>query len=172
MVIMEGFLSKYTNVVGGWKKRYFILDNGVLSYSKQKNKVAKNSYDLTNAVVVPDKKNPRQFLVDIKGIKVKLRGYSIEEAEAWTHAICQLTSAININRLTTQEVQEIQESNRVTIFGIDDYKPTAVTARIDKLGNLHNAMLDELKKFKLDLETQNKTDILFAIADEFKVMSI
>jgi hypothetical protein len=33
-------------------------------------------------------------------------------------------------------------------------------------------MIDELKKFKLDLEAQNKTDVLFAMVDEFKVICI
>ena len=32
----EGFLDIYTNLIRGYKKRYFLLQNGVLSFSKSK----------------------------------------------------------------------------------------------------------------------------------------
>jgi hypothetical protein len=33
---MEGYMSKWINYVIGWKRRYFILHNGILFYCKDK----------------------------------------------------------------------------------------------------------------------------------------
>ena len=40
---MEGELKKWTNLIGGWKFRYFILKNNILTYFDEKvNKILKN----------------------------------------------------------------------------------------------------------------------------------
>ena len=36
---MEGFLKKWTNIYGGWKNRYFRLDDTQLVYYKEKVKL-------------------------------------------------------------------------------------------------------------------------------------
>jgi oxysterol-binding protein 1 len=33
---IEGYLKKYTNLISRWKTRYFILENGILSYYSEK----------------------------------------------------------------------------------------------------------------------------------------
>lgn len=39
MVVMEGLLWKWTNYMSGWQPRWFVLDNGVLSYYKSQEDV-------------------------------------------------------------------------------------------------------------------------------------
>ena len=48
----------------GWRKRYFYLEDGLLSYAKNKDKASKGAVSLMNSVVLVHKTDPTRFDID------------------------------------------------------------------------------------------------------------
>ena len=75
---MEGFLSKWTNAVTRWKKRYFQIKDGVLIYGKNQSKKPKGMIPL-NVIKIVHGKKPREFTINGGIQSLHLRGYTKEE---------------------------------------------------------------------------------------------
>eukprot|EP00736_Rhodelphis_marinus_P010886 Rmarinus@m.14042 len=97
----SGFLEK-RNEFGIWQKRYFILDNDQLAWSKPESAGEKllNGFNMTAVVdchVVLGEKSECVFRVDLAGTgssKYTLRASAPEEAQAWVKAI-RLSSGLD-----------------------------------------------------------------------------
>ncbi|SOV23394.1 oxysterol-binding protein-related protein 2, putative, partial [Plasmodium sp. DRC-Itaito] len=50
-IIHEGWLNKWTNIIGSYRPRYFILENGLLRYSLDKYSPTKESFVLTHCKI-------------------------------------------------------------------------------------------------------------------------
>jgi hypothetical protein len=48
----------------GWKKRYFVLEDGILSYSKKQGKFCKMAINVLSAIVHVHETNPLRFDID------------------------------------------------------------------------------------------------------------
>ena len=84
---MEGYLSKWTNLVEGWNKRYWVLHNGVFSYCKDKGTKLKGNVHLKLATLIPHAKNNKRFSIETGTYLIELKGYSLSDANRWQEAI-------------------------------------------------------------------------------------
>jgi len=57
-------MSKWINYVLGWKRRYFILHNGILFYCKDKGQRTFGTIHLYSAIIIPHAKEVRRFHID------------------------------------------------------------------------------------------------------------
>jgi oxysterol-binding protein 1 len=92
---MEGYLSKYTNFAGGFRRRWFVLENGVFSYFNNPSEYpisCRGSINLDYVDIVPSTSNPCKF--DLVGVtksevKIHLKADAQDEAKRWIIALKQ-----------------------------------------------------------------------------------
>jgi len=63
---MEGYLKKWTNVIKGWKPRYFILENCLLRYHKYRFTAVKDKIDLSKSEISLHPKDNLRITITIK----------------------------------------------------------------------------------------------------------
>lgn len=86
----EGYLCKWTNYATGYKRRWFVLHNGVLSYFKNEFECStscKGSIVLQFARILKERNDPLKFCVATATLKMHLRAASDEEAFNWLLAM-------------------------------------------------------------------------------------
>ncbi|XP_063159995.1 oxysterol-binding protein-related protein 10 isoform X2 [Candoia aspera] len=87
--VLEGALSKYTNLIQGWQSRYFILDfeTGILQYfvnEQSKNQKPRGILSLAGAVVALSDEAPNMLVVySANGEMYKLRAGDTKERQYW-----------------------------------------------------------------------------------------
>ncbi|KAG5359925.1 Oxysterol-binding protein-like protein C2F12.05c [Yarrowia sp. C11] len=85
---MKGFLKKWTNFTSGYKLRWFVLEDGVLSYYKKQDSTdtCRGSINMKNAYVRLDKSEDLKFEVGSKvqgGYKFHLKAKHHVETNKW-----------------------------------------------------------------------------------------
>nr|XP_028605833.1 oxysterol-binding protein-related protein 10 isoform X3 [Podarcis muralis] len=87
--VLEGSLSKYTNLIQGWQSRYFMLDfeTGILQYfvnEQSKNQKPRGLLSLAGAVVSLSDEAPHMLVVySANGEMYKLRAGDAKERQYW-----------------------------------------------------------------------------------------
>lgn len=85
---MEGYLSKYTNMISRWKKRYFILHEDVLFYCKEKGGSQKGSIHLKVARIEASNKGDSLNIHIHTGTNViHLKAPTLTEKIQWVNAL-------------------------------------------------------------------------------------
>ncbi|KAB0805485.1 hypothetical protein PPYR_02455 [Photinus pyralis] len=93
MAVMEGSLSKWTNVMKGWQYRWFVLDenSGLLSYYTSKEKmmrgVRRGCVRLKGAVIGIDDEDESTFTVTVDHKTFHFQARDAEEREKWVRAL-------------------------------------------------------------------------------------
>ncbi|XP_077573049.1 oxysterol-binding protein-related protein 9 isoform X2 [Stigmatopora nigra] len=91
--IMEGPLSKWTNVMKGWQYRWFVLDYnaGLLSYYTSKDKMMRGSrrgcVRLQGAVIGIDDEDDSTFTITVDQKTFHFQARDADEREKWIHAL-------------------------------------------------------------------------------------
>jgi len=104
MVTMEGTLSKWTNVMQGWRYRYFVLDDnaGLFSYYTSKEKMVRGSrrgcVRLKGALVGIDDEDDATFTVTVDGKTFHFQAQDSEERESWIRALEDTVARHNMMR--------------------------------------------------------------------------
>lgn len=91
---MKGFLKKWTNFTGGYKLRWFVLENGVLSYYKKQDDTessCRGSINLKNAKLHLNSSEKLEFRIVTKDSTFHLKANHPVETNRWVWA---LTNAI------------------------------------------------------------------------------
>uniref|UniRef100_A0A060TAF0 ARAD1B06556p n=1 Tax=Blastobotrys adeninivorans TaxID=409370 RepID=A0A060TAF0_BLAAD len=93
---ISGYLKKWTNFTGGYKLRWFVLENGVLSYYKRQDdtdRACRGSINMKNATLHLNSSEKTNFEISMKGSSSKfhLRANHPVETNRWIWA---LTNAI------------------------------------------------------------------------------
>merc|ERR1712141_431287 len=90
-LIMEGELWKWTNYWNGWQSRWFILDDGVLSYFKsyeEVNQGCKGSISLNVCEIVVNDKDITRFDLNVSNEQyIYMRANSEKERQQWLVAL-------------------------------------------------------------------------------------
>lgn len=92
---IEGYLNKYTNFAGGYRRRWFVLEHGVISYFNNPSEYpvsCRGSINIEYVEIVPSTSNPCKF--DLIGltkseIKIHLKADAQDEAKRWIIALKQ-----------------------------------------------------------------------------------
>ncbi|XP_003390235.1 PREDICTED: oxysterol-binding protein-related protein 9-like [Amphimedon queenslandica] len=109
-LLVEGPLSKWTNVVSGWQYRWFVLDQstGLLSYYTSKEKMSKGSrrgcITLKKAIVGIDDEDICTFTIHSEGHTYHFQAQDEEERERWIKSM-----ELTIDRLK-QPLQKLELS--------------------------------------------------------------
>uniref|UniRef100_A0A673FXU5 Oxysterol-binding protein n=1 Tax=Sinocyclocheilus rhinocerous TaxID=307959 RepID=A0A673FXU5_9TELE len=150
--IMEGPLSKWTNVMKGWQYRWFVLDYnaGLLSYYTSKDKMMRGSrrgcVRLRGAVIGIDDEDDSTFTITVDQKTFHFQARDTDEREKWIHAL-----EGTILRHTLQRVRGFYLSRGIE--GIVRYKTGFVPSVQDFDKKLAEAdaylqiLIDQLKLF-------------------------
>mmetsp|Transcript_981 Transcript_981/g.2444 ORF Transcript_981/g.2444 Transcript_981/m.2444 type:complete len:604 (-) Transcript_981:388-2199(-) len=94
--MLEGYLTKWTNALTGWKRRYFILDDDKLSYCKNRGGKIKGTLNLSQSKVLPNSLYPARFKIFSGRKYMHLKAYSVEEARKWLAALLKKQPVVEI----------------------------------------------------------------------------
>ncbi|KAK7076973.1 Oxysterol-binding protein-related protein 9, partial [Halocaridina rubra] len=92
-VVMEGPLSKWTNVMKGWQYRWFVLDDsaGLLSYYTSKEKMVRGArrgcVRLKGAVVGIDDDDDSTFTITVDSKTFHFQAHDPDEREKWIRSL-------------------------------------------------------------------------------------
>nr|AAW27909.1 SJCHGC04408 protein [Schistosoma japonicum] len=139
---MEGVLLKWTNYLSGWQQRYFILDDGVLSYYRSKeemNSGCKGSVKLSVCDVIVHSSDPRKFDLILGEQRYYLRALSQSDRQRWIVALG--SSKVGTTLLKAEDVN-IYEPSQTQL--IDNHR--------SELRLYHNLMVQQVK----DIQSQLK----------------
>jgi hypothetical protein len=71
---MEGILRKYKNFFERYNKKYFMLENNTLKYSKLSRRGVMKEINLKGAKIIVDKKSRRKFhIITFSGDSIRLK---------------------------------------------------------------------------------------------------
>ncbi|KAK3866660.1 hypothetical protein Pcinc_027830 [Petrolisthes cinctipes] len=93
MAVMEGPLSKWTNVMKGWQYRWFVLDDcaGLLSYYTSKEKMVRGArrgcVRLKGAMVGIDDDDDSTFTITVDAKTFHFQAHDAEEREKWIRGL-------------------------------------------------------------------------------------
>uniref|UniRef100_UPI00398E9B60 oxysterol-binding protein-related protein 9 isoform X3 n=1 Tax=Pristiophorus japonicus TaxID=55135 RepID=UPI00398E9B60 len=118
--IMEGPLSKWTNVMKGWQYRWFVLDYnaGLLSYYTSKDKMMRGSrrgcVRLRGAVIGIDDEDDSTFTVTVDQKTFHFQARDADEREQWIHALEEtiLRHTLQLRGVETGFVPSVQDFDK------------------------------------------------------------
>lgn len=121
----RGYLGKWTNYARGYKNRWFVLENGVLSYyhtQEEEGKQSRGSTNLRYAKIRADSADKLRFEVigdppsqtAKTGSRLYLRGSHPVERARWVQVLQQTADFFDLSRTTSRA-----ESVRSTSTGMD-----------------------------------------------------
>uniref|UniRef100_A0A3Q2XNT6 Oxysterol-binding protein n=1 Tax=Hippocampus comes TaxID=109280 RepID=A0A3Q2XNT6_HIPCM len=118
--IMEGPLSKWTNVMKGWQYRWFVLDYnaGLLSYYTSKDKMMRGSrrgcVRLRGAVIGIDDEDDSTFTITVDQKTFHFQARDADEREKWIHALegTILRHTLQLRETETGFVPSVQDFDR------------------------------------------------------------
>uniref|UniRef100_A0A8C3S192 Pleckstrin homology domain containing A3 n=1 Tax=Chelydra serpentina TaxID=8475 RepID=A0A8C3S192_CHESE len=110
---MEGVLYKWTNYLTGWQPRWFVLDNGILSYYDSQDDVCKGSKGSIKMAVCEIKVHPtdntRMELIIPGEQHFYMKAVNAAERQRWLVALGSSKACLTDNR--TKKEKEISETN-------------------------------------------------------------
>ena len=89
---IEGYLEKKVNSLFGWKKRYFVLEDCVLTYYRDEAEALSRhspmgSLHLQMAIITIDEQQPETLTLDVNSNVHKLRASSEQECQRWVESM-------------------------------------------------------------------------------------
>ncbi|XP_077772468.1 oxysterol-binding protein-related protein 10 isoform X3 [Podarcis muralis] len=117
--VLEGSLSKYTNLIQGWQSRYFMLDfeTGILQYfvnEQSKNQKPRGLLSLAGAVVSLSDEAPHMLVVySANGEMYKLRAGDAKERQYWVTQLRSCAKYHTENNLKIMSQVEGQQKSLV-----------------------------------------------------------
>uniref|UniRef100_A0A3B4ERV3 Oxysterol-binding protein n=1 Tax=Pundamilia nyererei TaxID=303518 RepID=A0A3B4ERV3_9CICH len=164
--ICEGYLLKRRKwPLKGWHKRYFVLEGGILRYSKNQQDVAKGrvqgSLDVSLAVISINKKSNRIDL-DAEDILYHMKAKSHELFYIWVtklqaHRLYKKNEAAHLHNLVIMDATGMADSAGAS--GVLPSANTAVNTKVSAwLQQSHNPdiCVQELNRCHLDLSELNR----------------
>ncbi|XP_032624386.1 pleckstrin homology domain-containing family A member 3 isoform X2 [Chelonoidis abingdonii] len=110
---MEGVLYKWTNYLTGWQPRWFVLDNGILSYYDSQDDVCKGSKGSIKMAVCEIKVHPtdntRMELIIPGEQHFYMKAVNAAERQRWLVALGSSKACLTDTR--TKKEKEISETN-------------------------------------------------------------
>uniref|UniRef100_A0A8C7I687 Oxysterol-binding protein n=1 Tax=Oncorhynchus kisutch TaxID=8019 RepID=A0A8C7I687_ONCKI len=143
--VMEGPLSKWTNVMKGWQYRWFVLDYnaGLLSYYTSKDKMMRGSrrgcVRLRGAVIGIDDEDDSTFTITVDQKTFHFQARDADEREKWIHAL-----EGTILRHTLQ----LQEAETGFVPSVQDFEK-----KLAEADAYLQILIDQLKKIEHLKET-------------------
>uniref|UniRef100_A0A8C7R1X0 Oxysterol-binding protein n=1 Tax=Oncorhynchus mykiss TaxID=8022 RepID=A0A8C7R1X0_ONCMY len=160
--VMEGPLSKWTNVMKGWQYRWFVLDYnaGLLSYYTSKDKMMRGSrrgcVRLRGAVIGIDDEDDSTFTITVDQKTFHFQARDADEREKWIHAL-----EGTILRHTLQ----LQEAETGFVPSVQDFEK-----KLAEADAYLQILIDQLKLFDEKIK-DCKEDESRRVSDMFLLLS-
>ncbi|KAF6768361.1 hypothetical protein AHF37_04213 [Paragonimus kellicotti] len=97
---VSGYLYKWTNIIKGYQKRWFLLQNNLLSYYRNPEAVGRRcrgTFDLENAALFAPNTETSFILTESSGRKHHLKALSEEDKNRWIKALSALMKTARYN---------------------------------------------------------------------------
>ncbi|TNN05042.1 Oxysterol-binding protein isoform 2 [Schistosoma japonicum] len=150
---MKGYLYKWTNYIKGYQKRWFVLQDGLVSYYRNQSEMAhtcRGTINLANAVV--RNTGPTTFVISNSSTQTfHLKASSESEKKRWV-------SALSSAKAEAVALRKQGEDSDVYADGYeddDDYKTSSITDE-DGIRYINNALV-KLEAHVTDLERHQLT---------------
>ena len=130
---MEGYLKKWVNLISGWKPRYFILHDGLLTYCESKGSQCKGSVFLKIATITCHPNDPLRITINSGSTDINIRCDTMEEKEKWLQALKQAQE---------KSIKQEEESK----YPEKEIKNCEGRLSVDTRGLLKESSLDSLKE--------------------------
>ncbi|XP_039192260.1 oxysterol-binding protein-related protein 10 isoform X2 [Crotalus tigris] len=130
--VLEGTLSKYTNLIQGWQSRYFILDfeTGILQYfvnEQSKNQKPRGILSLAGAIVSLSDEAPNMLVVySTNGEMYKLRAGDTKERQYW---VTQLRSCAKYHTENNVKSTLTSRAKSLTLLPIGTANSTSLNSQ-------------------------------------------
>ncbi|KAK9458354.1 Oxysterol-binding protein-domain-containing protein [Dipodascopsis uninucleata] len=120
---MKGYLKKWTNYTGGYKLRWFVLENGILSYYKHQDDTGtacRGSINMRIATLKLDSSEKQRFEIIGKGsVRYHLRANHPVEANRWVWALTQaIQHAKDVAKLQRQQTNSLMRRDSASTVGV------------------------------------------------------
>lgn len=175
---MEGYLKKWVNFLSGWKNRYFVLHNGILSYSEEKGQLIKGTISLKIASITEDPSDQCKIIINTGIDEIQIKTENLAAKFKWLGAL----RTAQDNLLKEEEKRnypdkELKEyEGRLTVDTQYLLKESNLENLKDELAKLwvKQAEFDEVlsllgPKFENDLEMTRLLEELQELGNEVKV---
>uniref|UniRef100_A0A8C2V1L1 Oxysterol-binding protein n=1 Tax=Chinchilla lanigera TaxID=34839 RepID=A0A8C2V1L1_CHILA len=159
--IMEGPLSKWTNVMKGWQYRWFVLDYnaGLLSYYTSKDKMMRGSrrgcVRLRGAVIGIDDEDDSTFTITVDQKTFHFQARDADEREKWIHALeetilrhtLQLQISTTLAFFQSSGISPVLEFSKIILFDdkLQNCKDDEQRKKIETLKETTNSMVESIK---------------------------
>ena len=157
---MEGFLLKWVNYLFGWRRRYFILHNGVLYYCTDKGQKSKGVIHLDIAQVVPHSKNDRRIIIDTGCTEVHLKAETSEERRKWLAALREEQTHLAIET----ETKELRDS----VPGSEDSKQQEMSEIAGNVWNLQAQLEAQIDLLSDNFRKSPEIAAIFDLSNQLK----
>ncbi|XP_013908278.1 PREDICTED: oxysterol-binding protein-related protein 10 isoform X3 [Thamnophis sirtalis] len=130
--VLEGILSKYTNLIQGWQSRYFILDfeTGILQYfvnEQNKNQKPRGILSLAGAIVSLSDEAPNMLVVySANGEMYKLRAGDTKERQYW---VTQLRSCAKYHTENNLKSTLTSRAKSLTLLPLGTANSTSLSSQ-------------------------------------------
>ncbi|KAA3678382.1 uncharacterized protein DEA37_0015070 [Paragonimus westermani] len=111
---VSGYLYKWTNIIKGYQKRWFLLQNNLLSYYRNPEAVGRRcrgTFDLENATLFAPNTQTSFILTESSGRKHHLKALSEEDKNRWMKALSALMKTARYNTVTPFPLHKDVESD-------------------------------------------------------------
>ncbi|KAK5968877.1 hypothetical protein GCK32_002787, partial [Trichostrongylus colubriformis] len=153
--MMEGPLSKWTNMVHGWQYRWFRLEEDVLLYYTSREKMLKGQQRgcmrLHGAVVGIDGENNSLFTITVDGKVFHLQGRDEKERNHWVRALEGVIRDCGGYRKTPKNKESAPEALKRKIAEADQHLADII---------LQVKGLESLKEHASEKERKNVEDLI------------
>ncbi|KAJ9075215.1 hypothetical protein DSO57_1038180 [Entomophthora muscae] len=154
---LEGTLKKWTNIAGGFKERYFILENGCFSYFKSQSDIDNvcRGTILMKSAQINWKEGSTWFEVASHGsVRYELKANHIVEAKKWVAALLEAKEVYSAKEIPTSERNQslhtlgswskpkVSHLLRNTLYNSVNRKRTSMSS-------VHSFKLDELGPYAM-----------------------
>ncbi|KAK7503994.1 hypothetical protein BaRGS_00004726 [Batillaria attramentaria] len=180
MSVMEGPLSKWTNIMSGWQFRWFVLDNsaGILSYYISKEKMMKGSrrgcVRLRGAIIGIDDEEDSTFTITVDQKTFHFQARDSDERERWIDALesaieRQHSPAGPLGRLVSPEeferklmetdayLQLLIDQNNALHKRIEECPDLATRERYSVINVTTDAMIEAIKHAIVNLQISKES---------------
>lgn len=152
----SGFLKKWTNIVTRWKKRFFILQNGVLEYSKTKTSKRKGTMYISTSKIKIEPKC--RIIIETGMASIRLKAATDKEAKEWFSALIECKSKFDEismgNEFNRERIESCPELNEALTY---TKKLWSVFKKLEeKYSNLPSSLKSQAHDF-MDSATEFKS---------------
>ncbi|VDQ01894.1 unnamed protein product [Trichobilharzia regenti] len=164
---MEGVLLKWTNYVSGWQQRYFILDDGVLSYYRSKEEMdsgCKGSVKLSVCDVIVHSSDARRFDLILGEQRYYLRALSRSDRQRWVVALGN--SKVGNIPPKCEDVNVCEKGANIYICiyisyrsRIEPSQTQSIDSHRSELRLYHNLMVQQVKEIQSNLKEDKIPDM-------------